>query len=150
MIKEVTDKNQIIPIWQEAFGDSVEDIRFFTNNVKNAKCFGYYDNGELASMLYFVPCTIDCVDAYYIYAACTLNRFKGNGYMTQILNYCKDNFNHICLIPANEGLIDFYHKRDFTQKADISTLEFKQSDEICQYLFEGCVLNKPFLLVYRR
>lgn len=150
MIREIIDKKEIIPIWQDAFGDSVEDIVFFADNVQNAKCFGYYNDGELASMLYFVPCMVDSVCAHYIYAACTLSKYKGNGYMTEILNYCKENFDYICLIPANEGLIDFYNKRNFTFKHDLSSLKFNQINEICQYLTEGCTLNNPFLLVYRR
>lgn len=150
MIKEVIDKNQIIPIWQEAFGDSEQDILFFADNVKNAKCFGNYVDDNLASMLYFVPCTLNGSDANYIYAACTKVEFKSNGYMTQIIDYCKQNYNLICLIPANEGLIDFYKKRGLDIKEDLSNLTFNQTDEIGQYLLEGCSLSEPHLLVYRR
>lgn len=150
MIKEVIDKNQIIPIWQEAFGDSEQDIAFFTENVKNAKCFGYYVGDNLASMIYFVPCTLNGKDAYYIYAACTKVEFKANGYMTKIIDYCKQNYDLFCLIPANEGLIDFYKKRGLDSKEDLSNLNFNQTDEICQYLLEGCTLSSPYLLVFRR
>ena len=34
MIKFFDDSNKIIPLWQEAFGDSKEDILFFLKNCK--------------------------------------------------------------------------------------------------------------------
>lgn len=150
MIKEITDKNQIVPLWQQAFGDSEEDILYFADNVTNAKCFGYFCNNKPVSMLYLVACKLGDNNAHYIYAACTLKEFQGNGYMSKLIDYCQFNFGDICLIPAKEGLIDYYSKRKFAHKADISSVSFQQQDLITQYLFEGCELQKPFLLVFRR
>ena len=40
MIKFFDDSNKIIPLWQEAFGDSKEDILFFLKNCKKKTALG--------------------------------------------------------------------------------------------------------------
>ena len=48
MVNFVTDKNKIIDLWQEAFGDSRGEILYFTDNLKNGKCIGIseVDSGD--------------------------------------------------------------------------------------------------------
>lgn len=81
MVNFVTDKNKIIELWQEAFGDSRGEILYFTDNLKNGKCIGISEVDELASMLFLVKCNFGS----YIYAACTRKKYRGGGYMTQLL-----------------------------------------------------------------
>lgn len=145
MVKLIDSKNDIVKLWNEAFGDSREDIEFFIDNVKDAKCLGYYDNNCLKSMLYIV----DCSFGKYIYAACTLKKYNGKGYMSKLLDYCKNKYDKICLIPANEGLIEFYKKRGFSTEEKIEKLKFNQIEEIIDYLFDGCSLKNPIVLVYK-
>ena len=147
MIKFTDDFDKIIPLWQEAFGDSREDIDFFLKNCKNSACLGYFEDNQLLSMLFLVDCKCDGRKAKYIYAACTAEQARTNGCMSELLAYCKDNYTFLCLVPANESLIDFYAKRGFTEKVDINELSFDESDEIKEYLFEGCTLKKPFIMV---
>ena len=66
MIKITKSVDDIVPLWSEAFGDSREDIVFFIENIKNARCFAYYENGKAVSMLYLVDCFLDGKQAYYI------------------------------------------------------------------------------------
>lgn len=145
MIKFTENKNDIIKLWQEAFGDSEEDILFFINNVKNAKCLAYYDNNSIASMLYLV----DSSKGKYVYAACTLKEYRGKGYMSDLLSYCKNQFDAVCLIPANEGLIEYYKNRGLNIELDIKEIKFNETDEIVEYLFEGCELSNPIVLMYK-
>lgn len=145
MVKIVNSKNDIIKLWNEAFGDSEEDITLFINNVRDAICLGYYDNNNLKSMMYLVNCSL----GKYIYVACTLKKHNGKGYMTRLLDYCKSNYNNVCLIPANESLIDFYKKRGFSIEESVNNLKFNQIDIINEYLFDGCSLKKPIVLVYK-
>lgn len=146
MIKFTNNKDDIIKVWQDAFGDSKEDVLFFINNVKNAKCLAYYDNDNIASMLYLIECNY----GLYIYAASTLKDYKKRGYMTKLLDYCKNEFNEICLIPATENLIKFYQDRGFNESYPANKLKFNQIDDINEYLFEGCELDKPIILVYKK
>ncbi|MCC8073537.1 MAG: GNAT family N-acetyltransferase [Clostridiales bacterium] len=149
MICEVCDCEKIIPLWQEAFGDSEEDIIFFLKKCVNKKCIGYYEDNTLVSMLFLVDCILNDERCKYVYAACTSSKSQGNGFMTNLLNYCKKNYKKVCLIPANESLIDYYKAREFTKEADIKNLTFIESDEIKEYLFDGCSLEKPIVLFYK-
>lgn len=135
-------------LWNDAFGDSREEIEFFVNNCIDYQLIGYYLNGELASMLFLVDCTVGEKPCKYIYAACTRKEHKRKGFMTELLNYCKQNYRFISLIPANEGLVSFYKKNQFSDSLPVSYLSFNQSQEINDYLISGCELDKPFLLCY--
>ena len=44
MIKITQNIDDISLVWGEAFGDSFEDIKYFDDNIQNAKCLAYYDN----------------------------------------------------------------------------------------------------------
>ncbi len=148
MIKTVSNIDNIVSLWSEAFGDSRDEILYFIDNVKNADCIGVYDD-ELHSMLYLVDCTLNGIKSKYIYAACTRSDCQGNGLMTQLLDYCKDQYNSVCLIPANHGLVGYYQDRGLTFVNDIDSIKFDQIDGIREYLFEGCELDTPIILEYR-
>ena len=150
MIKYCTNSEEIINLWQEAFGDSTEEIEFFINNIRHAECVGCYYNDELVSMLYLVDCNIKYYAAKYIYAACTKKAQSGKGYMTELIDYCKQVYSCICLIPANDSLVDFYNKRGFNGEIEIEHLSFDEKDEICEYLLEGYSLTKPRVMIYER
>jgi GNAT superfamily N-acetyltransferase len=150
MIKFTTCSEDIVRLWNEAFGDSKEDIMFFINNVKNAKCLSYYDKNNIASMLFLVECCVDGVNGEYIYAACTEKKSRGFGYMTELLNYAKKHCkSFVCLIPANKSLINYYNQRGFDIELSIDAVQFDESKEIKEYLFEGCELDKPIALMYK-
>lgn len=148
MIKFTDDSKQIINIWQQAFGDTDEEIIFFIENCKNKSCLGFFENNRLLSMMYLVDCICDGDMSKYVYAACTLENMQGNGYMSRLLDYCKENFKTFCLIPADERLVDFYFHRGLTEKTKTEKLIFDESEEIKEYLFEGCELEKPFVMKY--
>lgn len=146
MIKFTDNKDDIIKCWQEAFGDSTEDILFFIHNTKNAKCLSYYDESGIKAMLYLVKCNL----GYYIYAACTPKKYRKNGYMSKLLEFAKDNYSPVCLIPAEQWLVNYYQKRGFTDTVNVDELTFDESDEIKEYLFEGCQLETPIALMYSK
>lgn len=145
MVNFVTDKNKIIELWQEAFGDSRGEILYFTDNLKNGKCIGISEVDELASMLFLVKCNFGS----YIYAACTRKKYRGGGYMTQLLDYTKDNESPLCLIPASDSLVDFYYKHGFTEHAHIEDICFDECDGIKEYLLEGYSLTDPQVMIYK-
>jgi predicted acetyltransferase len=150
MIKFTDKAKEIIPLWKEAFGDSEEDIKYFLENAKHAKCLGYYDSDKLVSMLFLVNCELYNYNAEYIYAACTKSEYKGRGYMSKLLDYCKKHYDFLCLIPANDGLINYYNPRGFIRSCDIDYLAFDESKEINEYLLDGYHLTKPQAMFYER
>lgn len=148
MISITNNIEDIVLCWQEAFGDSREEIVFFVENSKDCQCLAYYENGKICSMLFLVDCRIEGKSAKYIYAACTLNEYKNRGIMTKLLEYVKKKYAKIVLIPAEEWLIDYYMKRGFTNKVRLRDIVFSQCNEITEYLYEGCTLDEPFALCY--
>lgn len=143
--KEYNDEH--IALWQQAFGDSREDVLFFLENAKHISCLCLYDN-KLCSMLFLVDCKVDENNHKYIYAACTDKTCRKNGYMSMLLNYAQNNYNNIVLIPADDSLVNYYAKRNFNHKVDINNILFNECSEIKAYLFEGCSLETPFALAY--
>lgn len=146
MIKYTDCKEDIISCWSEAFGDSKEDILFFIENVKNAKCLSYYIEDDIAGMLYLVESSL----GQYIYAACTKKKYRKQGIMNELLSFCKNEYDRLCLIPANNDLVEYYRKRGFTDILQTDLLNFNQIDDINEYLFEGCELEQPIVLLYER
>ena len=149
MIKYCDNEAQIISLWSEVFGDSEEEISFFIRNIKNGKCLAYFENEAPVSMLFLVDCRIGKRKGKYIYAACTSEEYEGRGLMTSLIEFSSDvGTDYLCLIPATDSLKDFYCKRGFTESAEINALEFNESDEIKEYLFEGYNLSKPEVMIY--
>ena len=146
MIKYCNNREHIIPLWAEAFGDSREDIEFFIDNAADAKCLMYYLDGEPASMMYLVKCTVNGDELSYVYAACTAEKFKNRGLMSALIDYCIDSGIKVCLIPANDSLIDYYSKRGINNKIDINSIKVEQTKDIEEYLFEGYNLSSPTAL----
>ena len=148
MIRYCEDKNEIIPLWQEAFGDTEKEIKFFTDNVKNASCLVYCKGDKIASMMFLVDCFIDGKKGKYAYACCTLKEYRGLGLMSELLSFAQnEKYNFLCLIPASDSLIDFYEKRGFTKREKIGKISFEQIPEIKEYLFEGFELTNPVILI---
>ena len=117
------DIADIIFLWREAFGDTENEISFFLNNCfKPENTLVYELNSEIASMLFLLEGSM-CVDdvnypSYYLYAACTLNKYRGRGLMAELLSFAKSvaakrkKF-FICLRPGEKSLFDFYEKHGY-------------------------------------
>lgn len=101
-------------IYRQAFHDPdtvFEDLLF-------GHCFEYckvlYRSSLPVSMLFALPCEIAVksgkIPSVYIYAAATLEKYRGLGLMTELLNNTVSQSDIIFLLrPANERLIDFYN-----------------------------------------
>lgn len=119
-LSETKDINGIIALWNEAFGDSENEIRFFLNRKYIAEnTLVVEENGEIASMLFLLEgnMCIKGVDypSYYLYAACTLREYRGRGFMAMLLDEAKRiadsrNIDFICLMPGEKSLYGFYEK----------------------------------------
>lgn len=138
----------IIALWQEAFGDTEEDIQFFIDDCKNKSVLTLYDDNELCAMLFLVDADVNGNKYKYIYAACTFKKFRGKGYMTELLSYAVNAYHNVLLIPADSKLVTYYRKRNFDKIIEIDNIKFNECSEIKEYLFEGCSLDKPFALAF--
>lgn len=107
-------------IYREAFNDA--DTGFEDKLFEYCKEYIYSAEygGETAAMLFALPCRlingISETDAVYIYAAATLEKHRGKGIMSSIINKLKKNTDaFIFLKPADAGLTDFYKKLGFKE-----------------------------------
>ena len=150
MIRLTEDWLAVAKLWREAFGDSEEDVRFFLENAKHARCLALYEDEALAAMLFLVQCRLQGTEAQYIYAACTARDKRSHGCMSQLLSYARAHERCLCLIPATDSLVTYYADRGFTHHAPIDTLQFDENREIEEYLFEGYQLTEPMVLYNER
>lgn len=147
MIKITNNIDDIVPLWSEAFGDSREDIVFFIDNIRNGICLAEFQNDKAVSMLYLVDCCLNSKQAHYIYAACTDSKSRKKGYMAGLIKYCIDNYDRVCLIPADEHLVNYYNKQGLVFMHSVDDLKFNECRELIdEYLYAGCSLDNPVVL----
>ena len=140
------DLRGIISLWQEAFGDSESDILFFLNSHYNPENTVVYEyNNEIASVLFLIEGNmhIKNVDypSYYLYAACTLKKYRGKGLMSEMLDFAKKiaasrNYFFIALKPAEESLFDYYSRFGYKTV-------FKKKTVYINNLSENCINEIP-------
>ncbi len=154
MIRFTENKEQIISLWQEVFGDSREDVEFFLNNCKNKACLGYFDGNLLVAMLFLVDCRYCGYSGKYLYAVCTGENHRKRGYASKLINEAKKHMNDfLWLIPAEDYLFDLYSKYGFETKlySDSSygnKVEFSESDDIVDYLYDESRYEFPKGMIY--
>ncbi len=115
------NREDIIELWHECFGDDREYIKFFLDNCPNKLCVGNLKKGELASMLFLLNGEVDGFACKYIYAACTAQRHRSQGLMGGLIEFvkrcCADNgIDMLFLVPAGESLYNYYSKFGFIPK----------------------------------
>lgn len=131
LIDKTQKRDEIIALWQEAFGDKEEYIAFFLDNCAS-ECLGYSENGRLVSMLFLLNGSIGDFNVKYIYAACTSSEFRGRGIMGELIEAAKvrcreSNFDGIFLVPAGERLYDYYARFGFVSRFKKALIEFENS-----------------------
>lgn len=120
-INEVSQiKDELVEIWQEAFGDNEEVIRSFMKKVHSGtKVVAYEADDRIVSAAYLVPIsyikdentTLDC---YYLYAAATLTDYRGRGCFAHILRFVNERIDKpVILVPASKGLVGYYSGKGF-------------------------------------
>lgn len=154
-----TDIPDLIGLWQEAFGDDEEWISDFLD--------GFYipdntlvdeQNGEIAATLYLIEGDMLIGDkaypSYYLYAACTGEKFRGRGIMTRLLDFAAREAESrgryfICLRPGEKSLFDFYGERGYIKAFGKRHITVKRSDgesTLCpdEYQNPSVMRNKAF------
>lgn len=153
-IKFTEDREQIISLWSAVFGDSREDIVFFLDGCRNYSCLGFFVDGALASMLFLVNCKYAQYNGQYIYAVCTAENYRKQGYSSSLISEAKKHMgDFLWLIPANDGLFEFYSKHGFETKLYSNgefdnKIKFEENEEIIEYLYEGSDYEFPKGMIY--
>ena len=115
----------LINLWHEVFGDEREYIElFFSEAYYDSECFAEMVDDEIVSALYLLKCVIKCSGKIYrgryLYAAATLPEYRGKGLMSKLIDEAqiyadRENFDFIALVPADDGLYDYYSRFGFTE-----------------------------------
>ncbi len=115
-------QTECLKIYREAFGDEEPDFTdlLFKTCFKNCVFLEFENN--IVSMFFALPCEIatktENIPAIYIYAAATDKNFRGQGFMTKLLENYKSVLSEdavLFLRPANDGLIKFYENSGFKE-----------------------------------
>ncbi len=114
-------REDIIVLWQESFGDEREYIEFFLNECPDKICIGATENGRAVSVLFLLNGSVCGLSCKYVYAACTMKKYRGRGLMGELIsfakNYCRDcGIDLIFLVPGEESLYSFYERFGFVTK----------------------------------
>ncbi len=127
MIKFATDadKNRIIELWTEIFGDSVESVEQFLGFFSCEYALGYYVNGKLVSFMFLPKLTINCNGkinkANYIYALCTAREFRSKGYANALIKYSQEysaenSIPYTLIRPSSDSLFNYYSASGFERE----------------------------------
>ena len=142
-LSQKNDLNDIIALWNESFGDSEEDIRFFLDSRYIPENTVVCEiNGRIVSVLFLLNGSMHIngndYPSYYLYAACTSNKFRGKGIMGDMLSFSESlsasrNKYFIALKPAEKSLFGYYgrfgYKTVFTKKTAEIVCDFSNIHE---------------------
>lgn len=136
----VADKEEIICLWQQCFGDERHYVEFFLKNCPEENAlFLYREEDVLAGMMFLLQGMIvmptdfaedkehvvksesqeqDCFKkVYYLYALCVDEQYRNRGIAAELLDFAKafakENDAEVCLVPSTEELRRYYAKRGF-------------------------------------
>ena len=120
-----SDYEDIIRIWNNAFGDTEEYILKFLD--KFAQFVYILDN--VAVMTLF-PVTLNDKKGHYIYAVAVDERSRKQGYGKKLINFAKEiKEDFLVLVPADRGLFEYYKKLGFCDNSNIGEYEMKTLEE---------------------
>lgn len=138
-------------LWAEVFGDSLKVINnFFEKTAKPENTVCVFCDNEPVSVLYAVKSEI-YVDskpksAYYIYAVCTREDYRGKGLMAKAMAFLEElarkrGVSYLFLVPAQNSLFNMYEKFGFR-------VGFKRNKRVVTktdyYIFDGEVQSLSF------
>lgn len=111
------DKQKVIKLWQEAFGENEGDILPFLEYINSDMLLLEMD-GELISMLSLLKVKIGDKRGRYVYAVATDRRFRGRGFASALLSHAKKvtidaGEEFLVILPQSEALYAFYEKNGF-------------------------------------
>ena len=115
---ENLNREDVIFLWTECFGDPREYVEFFLDNCPDYICVEYFVEDKPVSQLFLLEGELASEKCKYLYAACTHKDYRRQGLMEELIEftkrYCKDkNCSSIFLVPANEKLYSYYSKFGF-------------------------------------
>lgn len=136
------DIDKLKSLWQECFGDEMEYINlYFDNLYKNEYCYVAVQGQTICSMQMFLPATLKNkkgrnINGRYVYAVATNPDFRGKGIMRKLEEFAKEDvkskgIEFLTLVPASQSLFNLYKEIGYKNYAYLENvtydkLKFKQ------------------------
>ncbi len=151
MIKTATksDYTQIRNVWDKSFLDEKTFSDWFFENIYLPEnTLVYLENEKIVSCVQRIPLKLkNSQSITYIYGACTLPSYRGNSYMSKLLDFSEelDKQNNICaslLIPQEESLFNYYKRFGYNKMTNINICtENKINVENNNFIFIKATFN---------
>lgn len=120
------DYEDIAKVWRISFSDTDSYIKQFWDTMfRPENTLVYRIEGVAVAMYFFIEAQTvikgRCYSTYYLYAAATLPKYRGRGYMAQMIEKgfevaSQRKIDFIVLVPAEDYLFDYYAKFGFITK----------------------------------
>ena len=113
MTQYLSDREQLIALWREAFGDSREDVEAFLKNLFSKENYFCKKIGQsVVSQTFTLPVRL--------YSAEKVFKGRGKGYMGELITLVKQTaekkgLDFVALIPASRSLFGFYSRFGFEE-----------------------------------
>ena len=111
------EEPQLRALFTEAFHDEAFTDLFFSRGYAPTRCLGAFA-GALLAALHWFDCTLDGKKAAYIYGIAAWEAQRGRGIGSALIraaveNLCREGYETILLVPAEEGLFGYYERFGF-------------------------------------
>lgn len=113
------DREGLIALWEEAFGDPREFVEsFLDSGYAHDRCRVAEADGVLQGMLFWFRCTRGTEDFAYLYAVATASAARGKGICTALMEdthrlLAGQGYAGAVLCPGEPSLFRFYEKRGY-------------------------------------
>ena len=130
--------DQLMALWQEAFGDSEEFVDgFFCTGFSPSRCRCVTDNGNVIAALYWFDATYENQRFAYVYAVAVKKTHRGKGICTALM---EDTHTHlklrgyegILLMPQNDDLRTMYDKLGYRECTRLNRFTCEAGGEAAQ------------------
>ncbi len=114
-----SDRKALESLWQSVFLEDEEITEYFFENIFGDTITPVIRvDGEIASALFLLDCTIGEYKGKCVYCAMTNYSHRGKGYMKTLLDYSYDfcreqSYDFLFLVPAEKSLFEYYKKCGF-------------------------------------
>lgn len=111
---------QLKMLWQQAFGDTDEEIdAFFKVGFSEKRCLCVTLGGQVAAALYWFDCTLWNKNIAYLYAIATEESFRGQGIASKLIAHTHKHLENsgyagAVLVPCEDSLFGFYERLGYT------------------------------------
>ena len=117
---------QMIALWKEAFGDSIEAIEgFFCTAYSPSRCLCLTEDSQVLACLYWLDLRYQNQRFAYLYAVAVRKDCRSKGYGRKLLEYAHSQlafrgYDAVMLYPGEESLRNYYDNLGYTTCTTVS------------------------------